>query len=145
MLWKDFWYLKFVLYFLLIYFQYFWLVEPDGVKRFLLGRQLIVVPLGFLVAQITSFDRYPAYNFSQAFYFFTISLGLPGQWLHYFFNFLFFLLLCFIFYFALFSFLFLSFFLFFSFFALFYYCLSIFIGPHSFINMILQVSIKSHP
>ena len=52
---------------------------PDGVKRFLLGRQLIVVPLGFLVAQITHFDRYPAYNFSPALYFFTISLGLPGK------------------------------------------------------------------
>ena len=61
------------------FFHFFWILEPDGVKRFLLGRQLIVVPLGFLVAQITSFDRYPAYNFSQAFYFFTISLGLPGQ------------------------------------------------------------------
>ena len=52
---------------------------PDGVKRFLLGRQLIVVPLGFLVAQITHFNRYPTYNFSPALYFFTISLGLPGK------------------------------------------------------------------
>jgi hypothetical protein len=40
---------------------------------------LIVVPLGFLVAQITNFSRFPYNNFPPALYFFAITLGLPGS------------------------------------------------------------------
>ena len=56
-----------------------WIQGPDGVKRFLLGRQLIVVPLGFVVAQITNFGRFPVNNFPTALYFLTINLGFPGK------------------------------------------------------------------
>lgn len=54
--------------------------QPEGVQRFLLGRQLIVVPLNFLVAQITNFSLFPAsYIGSNLGYFLLVSLGLPGM------------------------------------------------------------------
>lgn len=54
------------------------LQEVDNVKRFLLGRQLIVVPLCFLVAQITHFSKYPRSGWPTILYDLVIVTGLPG-------------------------------------------------------------------
>lgn len=50
----------------------------DGVKKFLLGRQLIVVPLGFIVAQVTSFNKFPKDLLDPVSYALLIDVGLPG-------------------------------------------------------------------
>lgn len=50
----------------------------DGVKKFLLGRQLIVVPLGFIVAQVTSFNKFPTDLLDPVSYALLIDVGLPG-------------------------------------------------------------------
>ena len=54
------------------------LIQGQGsVERFMLGRQLIVVPLGFLVAQITHFGRTPVWS-DPVLYFVVVIVGLPG-------------------------------------------------------------------
>eukprot|EP01036_Dinobryon_divergens_P024224 gene24224-32655_t len=54
------------------------LIQGQGsVERFMLGRQLIVVPLGFLVAQITHFGRTPVWS-DPVLYFIVVIVGLPG-------------------------------------------------------------------
>jgi hypothetical protein len=55
------------------------LEKPQGgVKRFLLGRQMIVVPLGFIVAQITHFGNFPQDMLDPFTYFLLVNIGLPG-------------------------------------------------------------------
>ena len=58
------------------------LIQGQGsVERFMLGRQLIVVPLGFLVAQITHFGRTPTVGTfwsDPVLYFLVVNVGLPG-------------------------------------------------------------------
>jgi hypothetical protein len=51
--------------------------QNEGITRFLLGRQLIVVPLGFLMATITLFEGYD--NLPSGWYFLLVGLGLPGM------------------------------------------------------------------
>jgi hypothetical protein len=51
--------------------------QNEGITRFLLGRQLIVVPLGFLMATITLFEGYG--NLPSGWYFLLVGLGLPGM------------------------------------------------------------------
>ena len=52
--------------------------QPQGVERFLLGRQQLVVPCGFVVAQITSFTSFPSKGMSQGLYFIVVVFGLPA-------------------------------------------------------------------
>lgn len=51
---------------------------PELMKRFLLGRQLIVVPVSFLIAQITNFSKFPSNIFNDFFYGLFVDVGLPG-------------------------------------------------------------------
>jgi hypothetical protein len=51
--------------------------REDGIARFLLGRQLICVPMGFLIATITLFEAYE--NLYPALYFILVGLGIPGM------------------------------------------------------------------
>jgi hypothetical protein len=51
---------------------------PDGVERFLLGRQQIVVPFGFLVAQITHFGLLPMTGFPPFLKFILVGFSLPA-------------------------------------------------------------------
>mmetsp|Transcript_22127 Transcript_22127/g.37466 ORF Transcript_22127/g.37466 Transcript_22127/m.37466 type:complete len:620 (+) Transcript_22127:270-2129(+) len=53
-------------------------VDVDHVKRFLLGRQQLVVPLGFLFAQLTHFSRFPADHLPSYLYYPLVTIGLPG-------------------------------------------------------------------
>ena len=53
--------------------------QKDGVARFLLGRQMIVVPLGFLVASITHFTSCDALRLNYTQCLFLVGLGLPGM------------------------------------------------------------------
>ena len=49
------------------------------VSRFLLGRQQICVPLGFMVAQITAFSGYMDQQLLGPFWsFLLVTIGLPG-------------------------------------------------------------------
>eukprot|EP00602_Paraphysomonas_sp_CaronLab_P003171 CAMPEP_0185039316 /NCGR_PEP_ID=MMETSP1103-20130426/36053_1 /TAXON_ID=36769 /ORGANISM="Paraphysomonas bandaiensis, Strain Caron Lab Isolate" /LENGTH=532 /DNA_ID=CAMNT_0027578157 /DNA_START=126 /DNA_END=1724 /DNA_ORIENTATION=+ len=50
----------------------------EGVKKFLLGRQLTVVPLGFLIAALTHFENLNRDNFPGGLYFIVVTAGLPG-------------------------------------------------------------------
>lgn len=50
----------------------------EGVKKFLLGRQLTVVPLGFVIAQLTHFERLNRDNFPNGLYFLIVTAGIPG-------------------------------------------------------------------
>ena len=50
----------------------------EGVKKFLLGRQLTVVPLGFVIAQLTHFERLNPDNFGKGLYFLIVVVGIPG-------------------------------------------------------------------
>lgn len=54
--------------------------HEDKVKSFLLGRQMIVVPLGFLFAQLTHYSRYSTDTswLPPALYFPVITVGIPG-------------------------------------------------------------------
>lgn len=52
--------------------------QPDGVNRFFLGRQLIVVPLGFIIAQITNFSGLPTEDIDGGLYGLLVNVGLPG-------------------------------------------------------------------
>lgn len=52
--------------------------NEDKVKQFLLGRQLIVVPLNFLVAQLTHFSGFPKNLLPDYVYFPVIVAGIPG-------------------------------------------------------------------
>lgn len=52
--------------------------KPDGIERFLLGRQQIVVPFGFLVAQITHFGLLPMSGFPPVVKFLLVGFGLPA-------------------------------------------------------------------
>ena len=54
------------------------LEEGDRVKHFLLGRQLIVVPLNFIVAQLTHFSGFPSDLLPSFLYYLIIVVGLPG-------------------------------------------------------------------
>jgi hypothetical protein len=51
----------------------------DCVGRFLLGRQMIVVPLGFLIASITRFHSNIYNDMPSFFYFLIIQLNLPSM------------------------------------------------------------------
>jgi hypothetical protein len=51
--------------------------REDGIARFLLGRQLICVSMGFLISTITLFEAYE--NLNPALYFILVGLGLPGM------------------------------------------------------------------
>eukprot|EP00603_Paraphysomonas_imperforata_P002008 CAMPEP_0114427034 /NCGR_PEP_ID=MMETSP0103-20121206/8126_1 /TAXON_ID=37642 ORGANISM="Paraphysomonas imperforata, Strain PA2" /NCGR_SAMPLE_ID=MMETSP0103 /ASSEMBLY_ACC=CAM_ASM_000201 /LENGTH=503 /DNA_ID=CAMNT_0001596055 /DNA_START=273 /DNA_END=1784 /DNA_ORIENTATION=+ len=50
----------------------------EGVKKFLIGRQLTVVPLGFVFAHLTHFVHMNRENFNSATYFLIVEAGLPG-------------------------------------------------------------------
>lgn len=52
--------------------------RADGIPKFLLGRQLIVVPMGFLIANITLFDKYYG-MMSPSLFFLLVGLGIPGM------------------------------------------------------------------
>jgi hypothetical protein len=54
--------------------------QQDNVKRFLLGRQMIVVPMGFLFAQLTHYSDCPGNLIwlPPALYFPVITVGIPG-------------------------------------------------------------------
>jgi hypothetical protein len=50
----------------------------EGIKKFLLGRQMIVVPMGFLTAQITQFTYFPSGILPYGIYYILIIIGFPG-------------------------------------------------------------------
>jgi hypothetical protein len=50
----------------------------EGVKKFLLGRQLTVVPLGFFIASLTHFIGLNEYQMPYGLYFILVTAGLPG-------------------------------------------------------------------
>jgi hypothetical protein len=55
--------------------------HSNGVQKFLLGRQLIVVPLNFLIANITLFRGYETLH--PVVYFLLVGLALPGNAIHF--------------------------------------------------------------
>jgi hypothetical protein len=50
----------------------------EGVKKFLIGRQLTVVPLGFVFAHFTHFVHLNRDNYNAVAYFLIVEAGLPG-------------------------------------------------------------------
>ena len=54
------------------------MAAPNGVERFLLGRQQLVVPLGFLAAQIMNFEKFPASDLNYIWRLIFVGLGLPA-------------------------------------------------------------------
>ena len=50
----------------------------EGVKKFLLGRQLTVVPLGFFIASLTHFVGLKEESLPYGLYFIIVTAGLPG-------------------------------------------------------------------
>ena len=54
--------------------------RQDNVKRFLLGRQMMVVPMGFLVAQLTHYSGFPrGVSWMPPYLYFPIvTVGIPG-------------------------------------------------------------------
>ena len=52
--------------------------QEDRVKKFLLGRQMIVVPLAFVISNITQLSNYPSNQMAPFLFTFIITFGLPG-------------------------------------------------------------------
>lgn len=50
----------------------------DRVKKFLLGRQMIVVPLAFIISNITQLNHFPTNKLDSFLYACIITFGLPG-------------------------------------------------------------------
>jgi hypothetical protein len=68
--------------FLLLFYCLAFVDTSEGVKKFLLGRQLTVVILSFFISSLTHFVGLNDDSLPYGLYFFIVTAGLPGVMIH---------------------------------------------------------------